>query len=317
MRVSRCNGIEVIPEVRAHVVNSLPGRWGYTQGLWDGRLLLKTLNGTRLCVTDRRLVPIWDLEIPQSRGYDSVSSDLSRIAVTLGEEVRLLDSGGQIVGRFRHAPWDQFSSGATAFDRGGHYLWATIPPAEDVDLVVLELDTLREVDRRSFESHPAGLEPLHHPDGRTIGWSIGEGQDRVLIRWSSLVGDRMELRLVPDEDRVLIAIHPNGHEYLTTPHSAGPIQRHRFGDDAVIGRLDASEDMRWDFAAGYLDVDRILASVRNDDDEGLLLADRDPMKIAARVISEGSASPWPTVTWVGASMWVTVGDVAAELWQLD
>jgi hypothetical protein len=75
--------------------------------------------------------------------------------------------------------------------------------------------------------------------------------------------------------------------------------------------------MRWDFAAGYLDANRILASIRNDDDEGLLLADRDPMTITARVISEGSANAWPTLTWVGASTWVTVGDAAAELWQLD
>jgi hypothetical protein len=257
------------------------------------------------------------MDIPPSRGYDSVSLDLSRIALTLPDEVRLLDPAGKTVGRLPHAPWDQFSSGATTFDGAGRHLWAAIPPAEDVNLVVLELDSLREVDRRSLESHPAGLQPLHHPDGRTIGWSIGEGQDRVLIRWSSLAGGRMELRLMRDEDRILIAIHPNGSEYLTTPHSSGPIQRHRFVDDAVIGGLDSSGDMRWDFAAGYLDANRILASIRNDDDEGLLLADRDPMTITARVISEGSANAWPTLTWVGASTWVTVGDAAAELWQLD
>jgi hypothetical protein len=230
--------------------------------------------------------------------------------------VRLLDSAGHIVGSFPHPPWDKWSSGACAFDRSGGHLWATVPTSENTDLVVLELDGLREVDRGSLQSRPAGLQPLHHPDGRNIGWSIGEGQDRVLIRWSSLLGNRMHLRLPPDEDRVLAAIHPTGSEYITTPHASGPLQRHRFGDDGVAGSVDAPDEVHWDFVAGYLDADRILASTRADDEEGLLVVNRDPMEITAKVISEGSANQWSSLAWVGQGGWVTVGDDVAELWGL-
>jgi hypothetical protein len=177
---------------------------------------------------------------------------------------------------------------------------------------------MREVHRGSLQSQPAGAEPIHHPDIRTIGWSIGEGQDRALIRWSSLLGDRMQLRLLPDEDRVLTAIHPTGHEYITTPHGRGPLQRHRFGDDAVISRLDPEENFSWDFVAGYLDAERIIASIRtdDDDDEGLMLVTRNPMKVAANVILEGSTNRWPSLTWVGGGTWVMAGD-DTELWALD
>ncbi len=303
--------------LRAAVVGSLGGRrWGYTQDLGDGRLLLQSHDGSHLCVTDSRLKPIWDCEIPPSRGCHSVASDLSRIAVSLPEEVRLLNSAGQIVGSFSHAPWDKWSTGACAFDRGGSYLWATVPTSEDTDLVVLELDGLRELDRGSLQSQPAGLQPLHHPDGRNIGWSIGEGQDRALIRWSSMLGNRMQLRLPLEEDRVLTAIHPAGSEYITTPHATGPLQRHRFVDDAVASTIDAPDQMSWDFVAGYLDPDRILASTHTDDEEGLMVVNRDPMKISANVIPEGSVNQWSSLMWVGHGGWVTVGDEAAELWGL-
>jgi hypothetical protein len=306
-----------MPDIRAHVVNSLPGKWGRTQDLGDGRLLLQSSDNTRLCVTNGRLEPMWERKIPMSRGTHSVSSDLSRIAICLPEELRLLDSAGRTVGRFPHAPWDQFSSGACTFDRDGRHLWATVPAPDDTHLVVLELDALREVDRARLESQPAGLEPIHHPDRRSIGWSIGEGQDRVLIRWSALVGGRIQLRLLPDEDRVLIAIHPSGREYITTPHSTGPLQRRRFEDDAVIDELDSPEDLFWDFVAGYLDAERVLAAIRTDDEEGMLLLNRDPMKIAAKVISEGSVNPYWSLHWIGQGRWVTAGDEASEVWSLD
>jgi hypothetical protein len=306
-------------DLRAVVINSLPGKWGFTQDLGDGRLLLQSHDGTRVCVTSARLEPTWECAIPAARGCCSVSSDLLKIAVCLPQEIRLLDSAGQTLASFPHAPWDQWSSGACAFDRHGHHLWATVPTSTDADLVVLELDTLLEAGRASLKSQPAGLQPIHHPDGRIIGWSIGEGQDRVLIRWSSWVDGRMQLRLPLDEDRVLVAIHPAGGEYLTTPHTEGPVERHRLDDDRVIDRLDPHQDGSWDFAftAGYIDADHILASTQSDDEEGLVLIDRDPMRVVGNVIPEGSANQWSSLTWVGRSTWVTAGEDAAELWRLE
>ena len=306
-------------DVRAHVVNSLPGRWGYVQEFGDGRLLLQRhdVDNSSICATDSRLAPIWEFAIPSAGGCHSVSTDLSRIAVSLPDEVRLLDHGGTTVGSFGHAPWGPFSSGATAFDHDGRHLWAIVPTTDDAYLLVLERDSLNEVERRSLQSEPAGAQPIHHPQGRTIGWSIGEGQDRALIGWSSLEGEHIKLRLLPDDDRVLAAIHPTGDEYLTAPHSTGALQRHRFADDRVVGQVKVEEGLSWDFVAGYLDADRILASVRADDEQELLLVRCDPMSVAAKVILARSANSWSSLLWVGAGTWASTGDRATELWSLD
>jgi hypothetical protein len=59
----------VMTTLRAGVISSLRGRrWGYTHDLGDGRLLLQSHDGTRLCVTDSRLEPIWNARSHRHKG---------------------------------------------------------------------------------------------------------------------------------------------------------------------------------------------------------------------------------------------------------
>ena len=305
--------------VSARIVGSLGGRrWGWTQSLGAGGLLLQSHDNTRLVVTNEHLEPLMELDIPASAGGPhAVSEDLSRVALSLRDEVRLVDSAGRTVGRFPHEPWE-WSTGACAFDHGGGHLWATIPANGELHLVVLRLDDLQEVDRRGLESDGAG-NPLHHPDRRTIGWSIGEGQDGSVYRWARLDEQRMDLRIVPSPsgDRVLIAIHPTGTQYLTTPYHGGPLQVHRFDDDEVVGAVDDPEHLHWDFVAGYLDPDRIIAAaVHEDGSEHLLTLNREPLEPVAEIAAEGSVNEWSSLAWVGNGSWVSIGEDAAEMWQL-
>ena len=126
----------------------------------------------------------------------------------------------------------------------------------------------------------------------------------------------IELRVLPHEHRVLTAIHPDGTEYLTTPHLGGPILRHDFFDDRVLGHHDPVGESEWDFIAGYLDRDRIVAAIDYDDGEEMLLLDREPLAIVGDVVLAGSINTWAGPMWIGDGKCITVGDAAAELWML-
>src|SRR5207249_3840916 len=142
-------------------------------------------------------------------------------------------------------------SGCCAFASDGRYLWATVPtwsaerPCEANDEVwLIDLQSRSLLDRRTLDAAAAGCHPILHPDGETVGLSIGEGQDGARTRWVRPAPDqhgRIDLRFAPRYDRILTAIHPSGREYLTTPHSSGvdELVRHRFIDDQPIARLPA------------------------------------------------------------------------------
>ncbi|HEU5318842.1 MAG TPA: hypothetical protein VFX49_22195, partial [Chloroflexota bacterium] len=208
---------------------------------------------------------------------------------------------------FPHHAWGNSDSetGCCAFASGGRYLWATVPtftpeqPLLADDAVwLIDVATRALLDTRRLNVAGAGCHPVHHPDGDTLGLSIGEGQDGSPIRWVRPARDhdgqpgssvRIDLRFAPGDDRVLMDVHPAGHEYLTTPHGSGSWEliRHRFADDAAIEKLAAptefSEEDRWDLYAGYLTEDLILASTSDGESERHLLVERQPMRLVAAV----------------------------------
>ena len=302
----------------ATIVGRLTGpRWGYVLPHRDG-YVLQSHDKTSLAVTDRELRLQWSVELPPFRGCHALSADNSRIALLQHSELVLLDRVGNIIATFHHLPWHDTLAGACAFDVDGSHLWATLPSGDDVDLVLFSIDGLQVIERYPLESAPAGIVPVQHPDGRTIGWSIGEGQDRVLIRWSAFVGDRTTYRASPGQDRVLAAIHPEGAEYLTTPQNFGPITRHRIGDDRVLETLPPMDaDQLWDFVAGYYDAEHIVAAIRGEDeDHRLLLINRSPLNVEAILQIGESANRWAELALLGPGGGIVVGDQATELWQL-
>jgi hypothetical protein len=180
------------------------------------------------------------------------------------------------------------------------------------------------VDCRLLEVAAAGCHSVHHPDGQTIGLSIGEGQDGSPIRWVRAHRERIDLRFgPPDENRVLMAVHPGGDEYLTTPHSgADTLVRHRFADDRPIEELAAAEalgsDERWDFDAGYLTDALIVAStfeIGGQDGGRHVLVQRAPMRLLGEVVYPGD-EPTGWIAGPGQGTWLTVGDHGIDRWIL-
>jgi hypothetical protein len=241
----------------------------------------------------------------------------------------VLDGHGQEVARFPHQSWQIGESGCCGFSRRGRDLWAIVPPRPErffwpsAELWLIDLRGKSVVDWRKLEAISVGCEPVHHPDGQTIGLDIGEGQDGSWIRWARADRDRIDLRFGPEWDRVLTAVHPDGDEYLTTPHPSGTnkLTRHYFPDDRPIEELAAADvlgpDEEWDSYAGYLTDVLILASiVETDQHSGRhVLVQRAPMRLLGEVVYPDREPPgWIVGPHQGT--WLTIGDHSFQRWTL-
>lgn len=301
------------------------------------RSMTRELAVVELLVVDAQLAPIWRLPVPDPyRGVHAVTGDLSLVALSLQHRVLLLDGRGQQVASFPHQPWGMGDpdSGCCAFSPCGRYLWATVPTwpegswqAND-ELWLIDLAGLSVVDRRKLDVCAAGSTPVQHPDGHTVGLDIGEGQDGAAIRWARADRGRIGLRFAPGDDRSLAAVHPDGQEYLTTPHANDRLQalaRHRFADDGAIERLASAAAFgpaeRWADAAGYLTNELILAAtvggVRH------MLVQRAPLQLLGEVIypdvgeagcPEDQPRRWPVAAHQGT--WLTTSSQGLQRWML-
>jgi hypothetical protein len=176
------------------------------------------------------------------------------------------------------------------------------------------------VDRRPLASAAEGCASLYHPDGRTIGLDIGEGQDGSLIRWARVERGRIQLRLVPSIDRSLVDIHPSGGEYLSTPHDNFPadeLRRHRFADDTPLEGLSAWEVFafgdEWAAYAGYLTEELIVAGM--EPSERHVLVRRAPLGLLGTIEYHGDSTPgW--ILAARAGTWLTVNDDGVVRWTM-
>lgn len=78
-----------------------------------------------------------------------------------------------------------------------------------------------------IEAAPAGISPVHHPDG-WVGLSEGEGQDAVRARWIRPHGQpagQIHLDVIEAgwDDWVLSDVDPSGTRIITTPRRSGPL----------------------------------------------------------------------------------------------
>jgi hypothetical protein len=162
----------------------------------------------------------------------------------------------------------------------------------------------------------------YHPDRRTIGLSIGEGQDGSLIRWARADQGRIHLRLVPSIDRILVDVHPCGGEYLSTPHDCFPgdeLVRHRFVDDAAIEGLSAWEVVfpfgdYWAMdAGGYLTEELIVAGT--EPSERHVLVRRAPLGLLGTIAYPAGSTPGGILA-AGAGTWLTVNDDGVVCWTM-
>jgi hypothetical protein len=282
-----------------------------------------------LVVVDAELAPILRLPVPEPyRGVHAVSDDLSLVALSLQHRVLLLDGRGRQVAGFPHQPWGMGDpeSGCCVLRLwwlpvGDGPTWPEGSWEANDELWLIDLASVSVVDRRKLEACAAGSTPIQHPDRRTVGLDIGEGQDGAAIRWAHPDGGRIGLRVAPGDDRCLAAVHSDGQEYLTTPHSNDRLQalaRHRFADDRPIERLGSaavfgSSSERWGHLAGYL-TDELIVAVTVG---GLrhLLVQRAPLRLLGEVIyPDHPPRSWPVAVHQGT--WLTRSSQGLHRWRL-
>lgn len=191
------------------------------------------------------------------------------------DEVRLLDQAGQILWRHAHEPWSgDFESGCTWFDQAGEPYAVVFPPDYHDGCLVRQfgLESGRVVAEAPIEAAPAGIDPVHHPDG-WVGLSEGEGQDAVKAWWVRSRRDNsgaVELDVLDAgwDDWVLADVDPTGTRIITLPHDTGPLLVRSFPSLDVIQSFDPPEGHGWDFTAcfaGGLIITRMLCYDRDDE----------------------------------------------------
>src|SRR5438132_8235846 len=153
---------------------------------------------------------------PDVPGVCGVSPDLTRVAVSGRDRIRVVDEQGAVLWSVSHSPWgtDYSYAGSCGFSLDGRQVWATVPDTalgtevhdglwdDDLDADqpsgagrwgrpeswgdqwwVLDATTGAILGRGWLGAAATGSRVLAHPDGVHMGLDLGEGQDGSRIYW--------------------------------------------------------------------------------------------------------------------------------------
>ena len=109
-------------------------------------------------------------------------------------------------------------------------------------MIRLDLDSGQLQSRALIEAAPAGINPIHHPDG-WVGLSEGEGQDAARTWWIRSASQGRERLVAIDKDGVINHVADQEDGWLI-PAASGTwltatrrtISRWRLTDSATRGR---------------------------------------------------------------------------------
>jgi hypothetical protein len=203
------------------------------------------------------------------RGAHATSPGRGLALISGLDGVRLLDRSGRVRWRYPHARWSRtFESGCTWFDAAGQPC-AVIPDGSYQHCLVVRLDLTsgQLLAVAQIDAAPAGITPVHHPDG-WVGLSEGEGQDAVRAWWvrsDAGIGTDGQLQILDAswDDWVLTDVNPSGSKVITTPHGIGPLLVRSFPGLEVLRSVNPPENTWWDFTACFAG-DYIISKVIGD-----------------------------------------------------
>ena len=195
---------------------------------------------------------------PAGRGWHASSPGRGLALISGPDDVRLLGEAGQTIWACPHAAWSgAFEAGCTWFDAAGDP-HAVIPAASYEHCLVtrFDLESGAPLAEAPIEAAPAGIEPVHHPDG-WVGLSEGEGQDATRAWWvrsaTSPGGPaQIDVRDAGWDHWVLSDVARSGGVIITTPHRGGPLAVRSFpGLDVLLSVDPPGDDEFWDFTACF------------------------------------------------------------------
>jgi len=226
-----------------------------------------TQGQSRLLLLDPLLRDLGSFALPaDALGVHGATRDGSRLAVSALQRVVVIDHAGRELWQFEHPSWGDGGSerGSCCFSADDRVVWAHVPRDWSPDeWVVLDAETAEVMGRAGLSCKSAGSQAVPHPDRRHVGLAVGEGQDGSRVYWGSVQEGSVAVNEYPALERVLAGISPSGEVFVTTPHSEGPLQVHRFPDGSIMGSLEPEtvfgdgDDDGFNFSAGFPE-DRIV-----------------------------------------------------------
>lgn len=263
--------------------------------------------------------PGWD------QGVDAVAPDLGFAVFSGQRAVRAVAADGRTLWEYRHGCWGPvighphtgdeqevcsgLEHGSVLVSADGRLVWAHVVGEDGPERwVVLDARDGREVGRIPLEESVAsGSYQLALPDGEHVALSVGMGQDGCLLYWARRDGDGIVVRdLNEGLDRILLDVHPGRGRLLTVEHNGADLQVHGL-DGEVLAEETAHRTgaPRWDWCAGHVDADTVLALVETDGDAdgpGHWLLDGD-LRVLGRVAYPGPVAGYARP--LGDGTWLT------------
>ncbi|MDI2127980.1 hypothetical protein [Yinghuangia seranimata] len=296
--------------MRPHLAaqTSLPPLWSLDRVPGASAWLAHTEDG-ELLVLDDSLATVRRIALPSDwKGGHAVAPDLSFVAASGPDRVCVLDMTGRQIWSHPHADWEFEESGSCVVSTDARAVWAVLR-TEEADVCAL-FDAKDGTVRRSaaLPAQTVGSELLPHPDGIHVGVASGHGDDayRIFLVASDGTGPARELP-ASEEPRILIDIQPGSGLMLTTPYGDGPLALLRSPDGGIVaarqpGTLLPGDDEVFDFYAGFLGPDRVLAA--SSDQRHLVFSVPDLRPVAEIEYPDTTERAWLVVrhdgTWVTA-----------------
>jgi hypothetical protein len=228
---------------------------------------------------DLEVLGQWPVD-PHHHGHHATYPDKGLALISGPGEVCLLDSTGQVRWRHPHPPWKgAFESGCTWFDADGQP-HAIVPDASSSHCLVtcLDLHSGQPLAISPVRARPAGIEPIHHPDG-WVGLSEGEGQDATQAWWvrsahqpSGQVG--IEVLDGGWKSWIFVDVDASGSKIITTSHLGdGPLAVRSFPSLEIVRSIEPPVPKSW-IETAFFAGDMIVAGLGAHEDRFVAINER-------------------------------------------
>lgn len=192
-----------------------------------------------------------------------------------------------------HASHEEYAAGSCHRDPAigscwisadGSTVWAHVQGEKgEEEWLVLDAADGRVLARTPTGTSTLGSEHLPHPEPGRMALSVGEGQDGSPLLWARWDGRELTVDRIGKDLYVLADVSPSGDTLLAVTHG-GPdlLVALRAADGSEAAELesgtlplhpeadpdeDTAEDTLWDYYAGYIDDDTVLAATTDTDEE--------------------------------------------------
>lgn len=115
---------------------------------------------------------------------------------------------------------------------------------------------------------------LLHPASGQVLLDVGQGQDGSVVFRASPAGDRMDLFRFPWDDRCLIGLSPDGHQFMTVHHGQADVALHTYPDGEVGFTLTVDafghdpDESYVEWSGGYLSPDTVIVTLAGESEDG-------------------------------------------------